>query len=48
MEQASRAACKFVIDGKVSYVDLKKASGQFEEAKDKINASFEEARFGKW
>ncbi len=37
-----------VKDGKVSYVDLKKASKQFGEAKEKVNASLEEAGFGKW
>jgi len=37
-----------VKDGQVSYVDLKKAAKQFGEAKDMINASFEEAGYGKW
>lgn len=35
-------------DGKISYVDLKKASKQFGETKDEVNSSFEEAGSGKW
>ena len=37
-----------VKEGKVRYVDLKKASKQFGVAKEKINASLEENGFGKW
>jgi len=37
-----------VKEGQVRYLDLKKAAKQFEETKEKINASLEEAGFGKW
>jgi len=37
-----------VKDGQVCYLDLKKASRQFEETKEKISASLEEAGYGKW